>query len=152
MTSQQHPVIGSWRIELCPDEQVSVNHALVAFFPGGVLIFTPPPVEPFPPIEDGAVFVATGLGAWQTNGTDELELGFIAQATDSKGTLIGFGSVKATGRFDEETGMISGRYHFEEAGPDEPVSATEDGIMRGIRITATTPERARYLSTAMAVS
>ncbi len=150
MTSQQHPVIGSWRIELCPDEQPSVNHALVAFIPGGVLISSPPPVEPFPPIEEGAVSVATGLGAWQTNGDNEVELGFIAQATNSKGTLIGFGSVKATGRFDEETGMISGRYHFEEAAPDATVFATEDGSVRGIRITATTPERARYLPAAVA--
>ncbi len=127
MISQHHPVIGSWRIELYPDEQSSVNHALVAFCPDGVLIASPPPVEPFPPAEEGAVNVATGLGAWQANGDDEVELGFVAQATDSKGNLLGFGSVHATGRFDDETGTISGRYHFEEAGPDESVFATEDG-------------------------
>lgn len=149
MTSQQHPIIGSWRIELYPDEQPSVNHALVAFIPGGVLISSPPPVEPFPPIPEGAVSVATGLGAWQVNGENEVEMGFIAQATDSKGILMGFGSVKATGRLDEETCLISGRYHFEEASPDDSVIATEDGIMRGMRITATSPERARYLPAAV---
>jgi hypothetical protein len=151
MTSQLHPGIGSWRIELYPDEQPSVNHALVAFLPGGVLIASPPPVEPFPPAEEGAVYVGTGLGAWQETG-DEVELGFVAQATDSKGNLLGFGSVHATGRFDEQTGMISGRYHFEEAGPDETVFATEDGTVRGVRISASSPERARYLPTAVAAS
>ena len=152
MTSQLHTAIGSWRIDLYPDEQPSVNHALVSFLPAGVLISSPPPVEPFPPIEEGAVYVATGLGAWQANGDDEVELGFVAQATNSKGILLGFGSVNATGRLDEATGMISGRYHFEEAGPDETVFATEDGTVRGIRISATSPERARYLPTAVAAS
>lgn len=152
MTSQQHPGIGSWRIELYPDEQPSVNHALVALLPGGVLISSPPPVEPFPPAEEGAVYVATGLGAWHAIEDDEIELGFVAQATNSKGTLLGFGSVHATGRFDEQTGMISGRYHFEEAGPDETVFVTEDGTVRGIRVTASSPERARYLQTAVAAS
>jgi hypothetical protein len=152
MISQQHAGIGSWRIELYPDEQSSVNHALVALLPGGVLIASPPPVEPFPPAEEGAVYVATGLGAWQASGDDEVELGFVAQATDSKGNLLGFGSVHATGRFDDSTGMISGRYHFEEAGPDETVFATEDGMVRGSRISATSPERSRYLPTAVTAS
>jgi hypothetical protein len=147
MTSQRHPAIGSWRIDLFPDDQPSVNHALVAFLAEGVLITSPPPVEPFPPAEEGAVFVATGLGAWQATANDEVELGFVAQSTSSKGILLGFGSVHATGRFDEETGTISGRYHFEEAGLDETVFATEDGTVRGIRIAAASPERSRYLPT-----
>jgi len=152
MTSQLHPGIGSWRIDLYPDDQPSVNHALVAFLAGGVLVASPPPVEPFPPAEEGAVYVGTGLGAWQETGDDEIELGFVAQSTDSKGTLLGFGSVHATGRFDPETGTISGRYHFEEAGPGETVFATEDGTVRGIRITASSPERSRYLPTLVAAS
>ena len=152
MTSQQHPGIGSWRIDLYPDDQPSVNHALVAFLPGGVLVAVPPPVEPFPLAEDGAVYVGTGLGAWQVTGNDEVELGFVAQSTDSKGILLGFGSVQATGQIDEATGMISGRYHFEEAGMDETVIATEDGTVRGVRITASSPDRARYLPTMVAAS
>jgi hypothetical protein len=152
MTSQLHPGIGSWRIDLFPDEQPSVNHALVAFLAEGVLVASPPPVEPFPLAEEGAVFVGTGLGAWHVTGDDEVELGFVAQSTDSKGNLLGFGSVHATGRFDQETSMISGRYHFEEAGPDETVFATEDGTVRGVRITAASPERARYLSMEMATT
>jgi hypothetical protein len=151
MTSELHPGIGSWRIDLYPDEQPSVNHALVAFLSGGVLVASPPPVEPFPLAEEGAVFVATGLGAWQKTGEDEIELGFVAQSTDSKGNLLGFGSVHATGRMDDRD-TISGRYHFEEAGPDDTVFATEDGRVRGIRITATAPERTRYLPTAVAAS
>jgi len=152
MASQQHPVIGSWRIDLYPDDQPSVNHALVAFLAEGVLIASPPPVEPFPPAEEGAVYVATGLGAWQVNENDEVELGFVAQSTDSKGALLGFGSARASERLDAETGMISGRYHFEEAGQDEAVFATEDGTVRGIRITSSSPERSRYLPTAVGVS
>lgn len=152
MNTHRHPVIGSWRIDLYPDDQPSVNHALVAFLAEGTLIASPPPVEPFPPAEEGAVYVATGLGAWHVNGDAEVELGFVAQATDSKGTLLGFGSVHATGRFDETTGAISGSYHFEEAGPDETVFATEDGSVRGVRVTASAPERARYLPSPVAVS
>jgi len=152
MNTHLQPVIGSWRIELYPDGQPSVNHALAAFAAGGVLIASPPAVEPFPPAEEGAVYVATGLGAWLVNEADEIEFGFVAQATDSRGNLLGFGSVHATGRFDDNTGMISGRYHFEEAGPDETVFATEDGTVRGVRITAASPERARYLPTVVAAS
>ncbi len=152
MNNHLHPAIGSWRIDLHPDDQPSVNHALVAFASDGVLISSPPPVEPFPLAEEGAVYVGTGLGAWQTNGQDEIELGFVAQSTDSKGNLLGFGSVHVTGRYDATTGTISGRYHFEEAGTDETVFATEEGAVRGVRITASAPERARYLPTAVAAS
>jgi len=97
------------------------------------------------------VYVATGLGAWQVTGDDQVELGFVAQSTDSKGNLLGMGSVHATGRM-EDGDTISGRYHFEMAGPDEAVFATEDGSVRGIRIMATSPERTRYLPAAVSAS
>jgi len=152
MTSQHHPIIGSWRIDLYPDEQTSVNHALAAFLPDGILISTPPPVEPFPLVGEGAVNVATCLGAWIEDGEHGIELGFLGQATSSKGVLVGFGSVHAMGRIGEDDDTLSGRYHFEMAGPDEAVFATEDGSLRGIRISASSPERARYLPTAVAAS
>ena len=152
MTSQQHPCIGSWRIDLFPDDQPTVNHALVALTPGGIVISSPPPVESFPLIEEGAVDVATCLGAWSENATGDIEIGFLGQATTSKGVLVGFGSVHATGRFDQGADTIEGRYHFEMAGPDEAVFATEDGSVRGIRISVAEPERARYLPAAVAAS
>lgn len=145
MNAPQHPAIGAWRIDLFPDGQPSVNHALAACLPGGIVISVPPPVEPFPLTEDGAINVATCLGAWAEDGEHGIELGFLGQATTSTSALVGFGSVHATGRVDEDGDTFSGRYHFEMAGPDETVFATEDGSVRGVRITASSPGRARYL-------
>ena len=152
MSTQHHEIIGSWRIDLSPDAQPSVNRAMVAFGPGGILISSSPSVESFPLAEDGAINVSTGLGAWTQDGEGDIELGLLGQATTSKGVLVGFGSMHATVRIDRQGGAISGRYHFEIAGPDDIVFATEDGTVRGIRISATSPERARYLPTAVAAT
>jgi hypothetical protein len=150
MAQQQHPTIGSWRIMLSPDGGETENHALVTFLADGGLISSPPPVEQFPLAEDGVVFVSSGHGAWNATGSDQIELGFLGQATNSRGELQGFGSVHATGQANAEGNRISGRYHFEIAGPDGIVFATEDGNVRGTRISAANPEQTRYLPEALA--
>lgn len=149
MAQQQHPAIGSWRIMLYPDGGESENHALATFLADGCLISSPPAVERFPLAEEGVIFVGTCHGAWTATGSDRIELGFVGQGTNSRGELEGFGSVHATGQADAEGDSMSGRYHFEIAGPDGSVFATEDGNVRGVRIIASDPERARYLPEAM---
>lgn len=150
MAQQQHPTIGSWRIVLSPDGGESVNHALITFLADGGLISSPPPVERFPLAEEGVVFVSTCHGAWTATASDQIELGFLGQGTNSRGELEGFGSVHATGQADASGNRISGRYHFEMAGSDGAVFATEDGTVRGARITAANPDQARYLPEALA--
>ena len=152
MTQQQHPAVGSWRIMLAPDGRASENHALVTFLADGGLISTPPPVEQFPLADEGVVYVGTCHGAWQATGSNEIELGFLGQGTNSRGELEGFGSVHATGQGNADGTRITGRYHFEMAGPDGVVFATEDGAVRGMRISASSPEQTRYLPDAMAAS
>jgi len=152
MAQQHHPAIGSWRIMLSSDESDSENHALITLMADGSLISSPPSVEQFPLSMEGVVFVGAGHGAWAASGSDRVELGFIAQATSSRGELLGFGSVHATGQGNADATAFSGRYHFEMAGPDGIVFATEDGDVRGMRITAANPESARYLPGPMAVS
>ena len=149
MAQQQHPTIGSWRIMLSPDGGESVNHALVTFLADGGLISSPPSVERFPLAEEGVIFVSSCHGAWKATGSDRIELGFLGQGTNSRGELEGFGSVHATGQANADGNLVSGRYHFEIAGPDGTVYATEDGDMRGMRISAANPEQARYLPDAM---
>jgi hypothetical protein len=145
MAQQQHPAIGSWRIMLTPDGGESENHALITLLADGSVISSPPPVERFPLAAEGVIFVSTGHGAWTGTGADRVELGFVGQGTNSRGELEGFGSVYATGQADTGGNSFSGRYHFEIAGPDGTVAATEDGTVRGMRITAADPGRARYL-------
>lgn len=152
MTLQQHPAIGSWRIMLSPDGGESENHALVTLMADGGLVSSPPTVEPFPLSEEGVVFVSCGHGAWVATETDRAELGFIAQATNSRGELLGFGSVHATGQSSADGTAFSGRYHFEMAVPDETVVATEDGDVQGMCISAAHPESARYLPKPMSAS
>jgi hypothetical protein len=152
MAQQHHPAIGSWRIMLSSDESDSENHALITLMADGGLVSSPPPVEQFPLSEEGVVFVGAGHGAWAASWSDRVELGFIAQATSSRGELLGFGSVHATGQGNADGTIFSGRYHFEIAGPDEIVFATEDGDVRGMRISAANPESARYLPGPMAAS
>lgn len=130
---------------LSPDGGESENHALVTFLADGGLISSPPPIEQFPLAEEGVVYVATCHGAWKATGSDQIELGFVGQGTNSRGELMGFGSVRATGQADAGGNFVSGRYHFEMAGPDGAVFATEDGDVRGMRITAANPEQARYM-------
>ena len=152
MAQQQHPAIGSWRIMLSSDESDSENHALITLMADGSLVSSPPSVEQFPLSADGVIFVSSGHGAWTATGADRVELGFIAQATSSQGELLGFGSVHATGQEHADGTSFSGRYHFEIAGPDGIVFATEDGDVRGMRISAANPESARYLPRSMAAS
>lgn len=151
MTKQSHsnPLIGSWRIALRPDGQSGESGGVMALLPGGIVINVPPAVEPFPLAEDGSVHVSSCLGAWSQSGERSADIGFVGQAVTSRGLPVGFGSVRASGRLERDD-EFTGRYHFEIAGADGVVFATEDGDVFGARITAEAPEQARHLSLVLA--
>jgi hypothetical protein len=143
MSQSDTGIVGSWRVTLYPDAGTTPNQALITPSADGTLIATPPAVEQFPLAPEGVVYVSTCHGAWKATGVNSAAIGFLGQSSNRQGESLGMGSVRSDCELDGDAMTFGGRYAFEMADPTGNIFATEEGMVRGMRITADAPELAR---------
>ncbi len=134
MHTTQMQFAGSWRLTLRSDAGTQPQFAFATLFAEGALITTPPAVEEFPLSPEGVVYVGTGHGEWRTSGPDQATLAFEAQASNSRGQMIGLGRVEADLVIGDHGNAFTGSYAFAISDPAGEVFATEEGIVEGHRI------------------
>jgi hypothetical protein len=126
---------GSWRFMIYPEAGTTPGHSLGTLCTDGSVITSPPAVEEFPPHPTGVVHVSTGHGAWAPAGDGAAVLTFMAQASGGDGSFVGVGTVDARLALSPDGDSFQGTYEFAMADVVGTVFATEQGTVRGTRIT-----------------
>jgi hypothetical protein len=130
---------GSWRFMIYPAAGTTPAFSLGTLCADGTVITSPPAVEEFPPHPSGVVHVSTGHGAWEPARDGAAALTFAAQASGSDGSFIGMGTVDARLEIGPDGDSFQGTYEFAMADIEGIVFATEQGTVRGTRITVNAP-------------
>lgn len=133
----QHPVVGSWRINVAIPGAPSGLINLARFSAdGGVVVAFPSPTPATTGANHHLEYWTPAIGAWTSTGDREASVAFVALGSDENGAPIGTHTITATLGANAGRESLHGPFTITVAGPDGKTLGSVSGTITGSRITA----------------
>lgn len=133
----QHPLVGSWRV----DVQIPAAHVtsvdLATFTSDGAVIVAFPSPTPAPPNAGHRLeYWTTALGAWEPDGPRGATMTFVSLGVDEAGANIGTHTITAQASVAVDGRTWSGSFQIAIAGPGGQSVGSFAGTVAATRILA----------------